>query len=88
LGRSEDLKLNIRAEFKTLNELFDSIKELKKYAYQLRTIRKDLNNQINYYNSLLNDNLLSEITTQQLINRRNKISNKISIIDRLIKTIK
>jgi hypothetical protein len=87
LGRSEDLKLNIRAEFKTLNELFDSIKELKKYAYQLRTIRKDLNNQINYYNSLLNDNLLSEITTQQLINRRNKISNKISIIDRLIKLL-
>jgi len=87
INRAEDLKLNIRAEFKTLNELFDSIKELKKYAYQLRTIRKDLNNQVNYYNSLLNDNLITKITTQKLIDRRNKISNKISIIDKLIKIL-
>ena len=87
LNRSDDLKLNIRAEFKTLNELFSSIKELKKYVYQLRTIRKDLNNQINYYNSLLNDHITTGVTTNQLIDRRTKISNKISIIDRLIKIL-
>lgn len=83
---------NAREKYKTLisqaKELQDQITDLKETIKTLTVIKQDLENRLQYYNSLLNDPSLKTLTLSELKDKKAKIEKKLSSIEKIISNIK
>ena len=88
LARIEELKANIREEFKATNNIVNSIRNLQ-YEYNLsQDLIKDLKDQVSYYYSLLEDPAMSTFSESEINDKIEKIQKKISALERLIEILK
>jgi len=85
--RSQDYKNQLRREFAIANDITNRIKDLKREKELLEAQRKDLKNQADYYQSLLDDPSMTLFNITEINNKIRKVTRKISTIERLIKTI-
>jgi len=93
-NNSKDIRnlKNAREKYKNLisqaKELQDQITDLKETIKTLTVIKQDLENRLQYYNSLLNDPSLKTLTLSELKDKKAKIEKKLSSIEKIISNIK
>jgi chromosome segregation ATPase len=85
--RAKDLRAQLRREFAIANDILTRIKDLKREKELIEAQAKDLKDQGDYYQSLLDDPSMTLFNRTEINNKINKINRKISTIERLIKNI-
>lgn len=85
--RAKDLRAQLRREFAIANDILTRIKDLKREKELLEAQVKDLKDQGDYYQNLLDDPNMTLFNRTEINNKINKVKKKISTIERLIKNI-
>ena len=84
----QNLKKQIKEEFKVTNAIVNRMRELQYEVEQLEAIKTDLTNQISYYNNMLADPRQTDLGASDIKNRIAVIERKIGTIEKLIEALK
>jgi Holliday junction resolvase-like predicted endonuclease len=84
----EKMKKQITSEFRLSNDIMNRVRELQYEFEQLDAIKKDLNNQINYYYNLLSDPTMKTFNKEEIQEKIRKVEKKLSTIEKLLSAIR
>lgn len=87
-ARADQQKAQIRKEIKEAQFILSTIKKVQDEIRQLESIKKDLTNQINYYNNLKADPSMKLMTKTEINQKIVKVKRKLSTIERLINILR
>lgn len=85
--RAKDLRAQLRREFAIANDILTRIKDLKREKELLEAQSKDLKEQGDYYQNLLEDPNMTLFNRTEINNKISRVKRKISTIEKLIKAI-
>jgi uncharacterized small protein (DUF1192 family) len=83
-----NLKSQIRNEFREADVILNTIRNLKYEIELLESLKDDLGNQIDYYNSLIADPNMETLSKYEIEAKIKKIQKKMGTIEKLIAAIK
>ncbi len=83
-----NLENDLRNSFTSINAVKNRTRELEQELNQLNDISNDLNNKIQYYQSLLNNNKFSSLENQELDNEIKNLKKTRTLIEDLIEKVK
>lgn len=84
---AKELRAQLRREFAIAGDVLARVKNLKREKELLEAQVKDLKDQGDYYQSLLDDPNMTLFSRTEINNKINKVSKKISTVEKLIKNI-
>jgi hypothetical protein len=84
---AKELRAQLRREFAIAGDVLTRVKDLKREKELLEAEVKDLKEQGDYYQNLLDDPNMTLFNRTEINNKINKVSRKISTIEKLIKNI-
>lgn len=84
---AKELRAQLRREFAIAGDVLARVKNLKREKELLEAQVRDLKEQGDYYQSLLDDPNMTLFSRTEINNKINKVSKKISTIEKLIKNI-
>lgn len=87
-ARADQQKAQIRKELKEAQFILSTVKKVQDEIRQLEEIKKDLTNQISYYNNLKADTSIRLINKSEINQKIIKVKRKISTIERLINILR
>ena len=87
-ARADQQKAQIRKELKEAQFILSTVKKVQDEIRQLEEIKKDLTNQISYYNNLKADPSMRLINKSEINQKIVKVKRKISTIERLINILR